>query len=206
MKFTHGILALLIAANLLYGCAPVVIGGAAAGTAVVATSRRSAGTLVDDEAIEMKARLALIENKELNSQVHVEITSYDGVVLITGEAPTAQQRSQVEDIVRNVPEVQNLVTTTPGGGSRIHNEMTVAAPNSFTTRANDSLITAKVKFDILTITDIKGFNGTRVKVVTDNGTVYLMGLLTHKEADAVTEKARQVGGVQRVVKLFEYLD
>ena len=206
MKFTHGLLALLIAANLLYGCAPVVVGGAAAGTAVVATSRRSAGTIVDDEAIEMKARLALIENKELNSKVHVEITSYDGVVLLTGEAPTAQLRAQVEDIVRNVPELENLVRQTPGGGSRIHNEMTIGAPSSFMTRANDSLITAKVKIAILGITNIEGFNGTRVKVVTDNGTVYLMGLLTRKEADAVTEKARQVGGVQRVVKLFEYID
>jgi osmotically-inducible protein OsmY len=206
MKFTHGMLALLIAANLLCGCAPVVIGGAAAGTAVVATSRRSAGTLVDDEAIEIKARLALIENKELNSKVHVEITSYDGVVLLTGEAPTAQMRAQVEDIVRSVPELQNLIKQTPGGGSRIHNEMIVGEPSSFMTRASDSLITAKVKTEIFTITDIEGFNGARVKVVTDNGTVYLMGLLTHREADAVTEKARQVGGVQRVVKLFEYLD
>ena len=205
MKFTHGILALLIATNLLYGCAPVVIGGAAAGTAVVATSRRSTGTFVDDEAIEMKARLALIENKELNSQVHTEITSYDGVVLLTGEAPTAQMRTEVEDIVRNVPELQNLIKQDPSG-SRIHNEMIVAAPSSFMTRASDSLVTAKVKVEILRITDIEGFNGTRVKVVTDNGTVYLMGLLTHKEADAVTEKARQVGGVQRVVKLFEYID
>ena len=205
MKFTHGILALLIATNLLYGCAPVVVGGAAAGGAVVATSRRSAGTLVDDEAIEMKARLALIENKELNSQVHVEITSYDGVVLLTGEAPTAQMRSQVEDIVRNIPELQNLIKQGPAG-SRIHNEMAVAAPSSFMTRASDSLITAKVKVEVLRITDIEGFNGTRVKVVTDNGIVYLMGLLNHREADAVTEKVRQVGGVQRVVKLFEYLD
>jgi osmotically-inducible protein OsmY len=111
----------------------------------------------------------------------------------------------VEDIVRKVPELQNLGTSPPAG-SRIHNEIAIAAPSSFMTRASDSLVTAKVKIDVLGITDIKGFNGTRVKVVTDNGTVYLMGLLTHKEAEAVTEKARQVGGVQRVVKLFEYID
>jgi osmotically-inducible protein OsmY len=205
MKFNQGILALLIATNLLYGCAPVIIGGAAAGTAVVATSRRSPGTVVDDEAIEMKARLALIENRELNNQVHVEISSYDGVVLLTGEAPTAEQRTEVENIVRKVPELQNLAARDQSG-SRIHNEMIVAAPSPFMTRASDSLITAKVKVEILRITDIEGFNGGRVKVVTDNGTVYLMGLLTRKEADAVTEKARQVGGVQKVVKLFEYID
>jgi osmotically-inducible protein OsmY len=205
MKLTHGILALLIATNLLYGCAPVVIGGAVAGTAAVATSRRSPGSIVDDEAIEVKARLAIIENKELNSQVHVEITSYDGIVLLTGEAPTAQLRTEVEALVKKVPELENLSRETPTV-SRVHNEMTIAAPSSFMTRASDSLVTAKVKIDLLRITDIEGFNGTRVKVVTENGTVYLMGLLTQKEADAVTEKARQVGGVQRVVKLFEYID
>jgi osmotically-inducible protein OsmY len=205
MKLTHGILALLIVTNMLYGCAPVVIGGAVAGTAVVANSRRSPGSLVDDETIEVKARLAILENKELNSQVHVEITSYDGIVLLTGEAPTAQLRTEVENLVKKVPELDNLTKENPAV-SRVHNEITIAAPSSFMTRTSDSLVTAKVKTELLGITDIKGFNGTRVKVVTENGTVYLMGLLTHKEADAVTEKARQVGGVQRVVKLFEYLD
>ncbi len=195
MKFAHGILALLIATNLLYGCAPVIVGGAVAGTAVVANSRRSPGAVVDDETIEMKSRLTIIEHRDLTSQIHIEITSYNGVVLMTGEAPTAELRSQTESIVKEIPMVR-----------QIHNEMIIGAPSPFKTRANDSLITAKVKIDILRITDIEGFNGTRVKVVTDNGTVYLMGLVTHKEADAVTEVARQVGGVQRVVKLFEYTD
>jgi osmotically-inducible protein OsmY len=205
MKLNHGILALLIATNLLYGCAPVVIGGAAAGTAVVASSRRSPGSVVDDETIELKARLAIIENKELNRQVHVEITSYNGIILLTGQAPDEQLRTEVEDIVKKIPEVQNLVKKT-GTAPLIHNEITIAAPSSFMTRTSDSLVTAKVKTELLRITDIEGFNGTRVKVITENGTVYLMGLLTRKEADAVTEKARQVGGVQRVVKLFEYID
>jgi len=84
--------------------------------------------------------------------------------------------------------------------------MTIAAPSSYMTRASDSLITAKVKTEILGINNIEGFNGTRVTVVTSNGTVYLMGLVTHREADAVTEVARQVGGVQRIVKVFEYFD
>ena len=205
MKLNHGILALLIATNLLYGCAPVVIGGAAAGTAVVTNSRRSPGSVVDDETIELKTRLAIIENKELNSQVHVEITSYNGIILLTGQAPNEQLRTEVENIVKKIPEVQNFANKT-GMAPPIHNEITIAAPSSFMTRTSDSLVTAKVKTELLGITDIEGFNGTRVKVITENGTVYLMGLLTHKEADAVTEKARQVGGVQRVVKLFEYID
>jgi osmotically-inducible protein OsmY len=195
MKLTNGILALLISTQLLCGCAPVVVGGAVAGTAVVATSRRSPGAVVNDETIELKARLAILENSDLNSQVHVEITSYNEIVLLTGEAPTPELRAQVEALVKQIPMVR-----------LIHNEMIIAAPSSFMTRTSDSLITAKVKTEILGINNIEGFNGTRVKVVTDNGTVYLMGLLTHKEADAVTDVARQVGGVQRVVKVFEYID
>ena len=195
MKFTHGILALLIATNLLYGCVPVVVGGAAAGTAVVATSRRSPGAVVDDETIEMKARLTIVEHRDLNSQIHIELSSYNGVVLMTGEAPTAELRSQTENIVKEIPMVR-----------QIYNEMIIAEPSPFKTRANDSLITALVKTELLRITDIEGFNGARVKVVTDTGTVYLMGLLTREEAEAVTEAARRVSGVQKVVKLFEYID
>jgi osmotically-inducible protein OsmY len=195
MKLANGILALLIATQLLSGCAPVVVGGAVAGTVTVANSRRSPGAIVNDETIELKARLAILENKELNSQVHVEITSYNEIVLLTGEAPTPELRTQVEDLVKKIPMVR-----------LIHNEMTIAAPSSYMTRASDSLITAKVKTEILGINNIEGFNGTRVTVVTSNGTVYLMGLVTHKEADAVTEVARQVGGVQRIVKVFEYFD
>jgi osmotically-inducible protein OsmY len=166
-----------------------------AGTVTVANSRRSPGAIVNDETIELKARLAILEHKELNSQVHVEITSYNEIVLLTGEAPTPELRTQVEDLVKKIPMVR-----------LIHNEMTIAAPSSYMTRASDSLITAKVKTEILGINNIEGFNGTRVTVVTSNGTVYLMGLVTHKEADAVTEVARQVGGVQRIVKVFEYFD
>jgi osmotically-inducible protein OsmY len=195
MKLANGILALLIATQLLSGCAPVVVGGAVAGTVTVANSRRSPGAIVNDETIELKARLAILEHKELNSQVHVEITSYNEIVLLTGEAPTPELRTQVEDLVKKIPMVR-----------LIHNEMTIAAPSSYMTRASDSLITAKVKTEILGINNIEGFNGTRVTVVTSNGTVYLMGLVTHKEADAVTEVARQVGGVQRIVKVFEYFD
>jgi osmotically-inducible protein OsmY len=195
MKLANGILALLITTQLLGGCAPVVVGGAVAGTVAVANSRRSPGAVVNDETIEVKARLALLENRELNSQVHVEITSYNEIVLLTGEAPTPELRTQVENLVKQIPMVR-----------LIHNEMTIAAPSSYMTRTSDSLITAKVKTEILGINNIEGFNGTRVTVVTSNGTVYLMGLVTHQEADAVTEVARQVGGVQRVVKVFEYFD
>jgi osmotically-inducible protein OsmY len=102
---------------------------------------------------------------------------------------------QAETITRGIPKVR-----------LVHNEMTIAAPNSYMVRSSDSLITAKVKTGLFGITELEDFDPTRVKVVTENGVVYLMGILNQTEANAVTNKARQVGGVQKVVKLFEYLD
>ncbi|MGD2056642.1 MAG: BON domain-containing protein [Gammaproteobacteria bacterium] len=195
MKPVKGIVAALILANLVYGCAPVVIGGAAATGGAVAYSRRSAGTFVDDESIELKARLAILEDEQLNSQIHINIISYNGVVLMVGQAPTEQLRAEAEAKVKSIPKVR-----------LIHNEMTIAAPSSLMARSSDSIITAKVKVKILGITGEKDNDGLRTKVVTENGVVYLMGLLTRQEADAVTGVARQVGGVQKVVKLFEYTD
>jgi osmotically-inducible protein OsmY len=195
MKPVKGIVAALILANLVYGCAPVVIGGAAATGGAVAYSRRSAGTFVDDESIELKARLAILEDEQLNSQIHINIISYNGVVLMVGQAPTEQLRAEAEAKVKSIPKVR-----------LIHNEMTIAAPSSLMARSSDSIITAKVKVKILGITGENDNDGLRTKVVTENGVVYLMGLLTRQEADAVTGVARQVGGVQKVVKLFEYTD
>lgn len=194
MKLATGILAVLITANLLSACAPVVIGGAATG-ATAAHDRRTIGTFIDDEGIELKARGNIINDKELNSQIHINITSINGVVLLSGEAPTEELRQRAETTVRAIPKVR-----------LIHNELTLAAPSSMMTRSSDTLITAKVKTKLFGIKGLDGFDATRVKVVTENGTVYLMGLLYHTEADAVTDAARQVSGVQRVVKLFEYLN
>lgn len=195
MKLVKGIVAALILANLVYGCAPIVVGGAAAAGGAAVYTRRSAGTFVDDEGIELKARLAIFEDKQLNSQIHINIISYNEVVLMVGQAPTEQLRTEAEAKVKSVPKVR-----------LIHNEMTIAAPSSLMSRSSDTIITGKVKAKILGITGENDNDGLRTKVVTENGVVYLMGLLTRQEADAVTNAARQVGGVQKVVKLFEYTD
>jgi osmotically-inducible protein OsmY len=195
MKLVIGIVAALILANLVYGCAPIVVGGAAAAGGAAAYTRRSAGTFVDDEGIELKARLAIFDDKQLNSQIHINIISYNEVVLMVGQAPTEQLRTEAEAKVKSVPKVR-----------LIHNEMTIAAPSSLMSRSSDTIITGKVKAKILGITGENDNDGLRTKVVTENGVVYLMGLLTRQEADAVTNTARQVGGVQKVVKLFEYTD
>jgi osmotically-inducible protein OsmY len=196
MKFYQPLLValIMITANLFYGCAPVVVGGAAAGGAAV-YDRRTVGTFVDDEGIELKTRMAIFNEQELNRQIHINITSFNGIVLLSGEAPTSELRTRAESITRGIEKVR-----------LVHNEMSIAAPSSMMTRSSDTLITGKVKTSLFGIKGLEGFNPTRVKVVTENGTVYLMGMLYRNEAAAVTEKARQVSGVQRVVKLFEYLD
>ena len=194
MKPLYALIVVSLTASLLYGCAAAVVGGAATGATAV-HDRRTVGTFIDDEGIELKARLAIFDDKELNSQIHINIISINGVVLLVGQAPTEAMRQKAAELVSTVPKVR-----------LIHNEMTVAAPNSYMTRSSDSLITAKVKAKLLTIKGHENFDPTRVKVVTENGIVYLMGILTHAEADTVTDTAREVGGVQKIVKLFEYLD
>jgi osmotically-inducible protein OsmY len=194
MKPLNALLVISLATSLLYGCAAAVVGGAATG-ASAAHDRRTVGTFIDDEGIELKARMAVFDDKELNSQIHINIISINGVVLLVGQAPTEADRQKAAELTMAIPKVR-----------LVHNEMTVAAPNSFMTRSSDSLITAKVKAALFNIKQLEGFDPTRVKVVTENGIVYLMGILTHAEADAVTDTARQVGGVQKIVKLFEYLD
>jgi osmotically-inducible protein OsmY len=194
MKLSTSLILAALALSALAGCAPVVIGGAAT-TGAALHGRRTIGTFVDDESIELKARIAILENKELNSQIHINIISYNGVVLMVGQAPTEALRQQAESIVAKTEKVR-----------LVHNEMTIAAPNSMITRSSDSLITAKVKTALFNIKGLEDFDPTRVKVVTEDGVVYLMGMVYRREADAVSDQARTISGVEKIVKLFEYLD
>ncbi|OOZ41859.1 BON domain-containing protein [Solemya pervernicosa gill symbiont] len=187
-------LLLIGSATLLGGCAEMVVGGAATGVAVV-HDRRTTGTVVEDQSIELKALRALLADKSLSSQSHVNFTSYNMMLLITGETPNESMRGRLDQLARKIPKVR-----------RVHNEVAIAAPSSLMTRSSDALITTRVKAGMLQVKHIDGFDPTRVKVVTENGTVFLMGLVSRREADAGTEVARRTGGVQRVVKLFEYLD
>ncbi len=179
---------------LLSGCAATVVGaGAAVGTtATVAHDRRTTGTFIEDQAIELKAIKSFFSDKEINDSSHINVTSYNTVVLITGETPSEDIRQRIVNIVKTIPKVVH-----------VYDELTIAAPSSWTSRTSDSLITSKVKTKLLTV---KNFDGTRVKVVTEKGVVYLMGLLTRAESDIATREAQQTGGVQKVVKLFQYID
>lgn len=176
---------------LLQGCVAIAAGGAAAG-ASAAVDRRTTGSLVEDEAIELKAVHALLADRDLNAQAHLNVTSYNTVVLLTGEAPTEELRQRAEQIVRGIEKV-----------GTVHNEITIAAPSSMITRSSDTVITSKVKTKLLADENIEGVN---IKVVTENGVVYLMGLASRAEADLATDVARQTGGVQKVVKVFQYTD
>jgi len=176
----------------LQGCTAAVVGtGVGTGTAM-AYDRRTAGTVLDDQIIELKAWNALEEDQELSSQSHISVTSFNNVVLLTGETPSEALRERAEAIVRGVPKVRH-----------VHNELTLSAPSAILSRSGDTWITSKVKSAMLAT---EGVPGTRIKVVTANGTVYLMGLVTREEAEAATETVRRIGGVQRVVKLFEYIE
>ncbi|MBT8123179.1 MAG: BON domain-containing protein [Gammaproteobacteria bacterium] len=194
MKMINSLLLVIVALTSFQGCAPVVVGSAAAGGAAL-HSRRTVGTFVDDQGIELKARMALSDDKELSRQTHINAISYNGIVLMVGQAPTDELRQRAQDRVTGVEKVRH-----------VHNEIVIAAPSSLTARSNDTLLTGKVKTSLFGIKGIEGFDATRTKVVTEDGIVYLMGMLYRNEADAVAERARQVGGVEKVVKLFEYLD
>lgn len=178
----------------LQGCATAVVGGAAAGVGA-AHDRRTVGTYIDDEIIELKIMDAFISDKELYDQSHINATSYNNIVLLSGETPTEVLRGRAYSMASAFPKVR-----------KVHNELALAAPSSLLTRSSDTWITTKVKINLFNIEGIKGFDPSRIKVISENGTVFLMGLVTQTEADAATNATRTVKGVQRVVKLFEYLN
>ncbi len=179
----------------LQGCTTAVIVGGAAAGAGAAHDRRTIGAMIEDQSIEMKAGSKISSDDELNERTHTNVISYNSIVLITGEAPTQDMRSRLEQLVREVPKVR-----------RVHNEVTIASPSAFGSRSSDTWITTKVKTSLFKVKGIGNFDPTRVKVVTENGVVFLMGLVTHEEASAVVATASRVGGVQRIIKVFEYID
>jgi osmotically-inducible protein OsmY len=181
----------LVAAALLggalAGCAPLIIGGAAVGTALMATDRRTSGAQIDDEAIELRAAMRIRE--ALGDQVHVNVTSYNRQVLLTGEVPSEAARQQAEQVTSRVDNVRSVV-----------NELAAMAPTTVPQRSVDVFITGKVRASYVDAADLQA---NAFKVVTERGTVYLMGRVTQREAERGTLIARQIGGVNKVVRMFE---
>lgn len=183
------ILFILLISGSLQGCFPVVAAGAGAGV-LMAQDRRTSGAYVEDEAIEAKAFDRL--GKQFKDTVHINVTSYNRNVLITGEVPNEDTRVQVEHTVSNILNV-----------GKIHNELVISGLSSLTSRSNDSLITSNVK---LRFVGDKRFSANSIKVVTEKGIVYLMGIVNHAEAAAAADVASGSQGVSRVVTFFEYVD
>lgn len=181
--------AALAAASLLGGCGAVVVGGAAVGAALSATDRRTTGTQVEDESIELKAVSRASEL--LGDRGHVNVTSYNRTVLITGEVPSEAGRTALEKAIGGIENVRATV-----------NETAVMAPTSMTVRSNDSYLTSLVKAGFV---DAKDLQANSIKVVTERSTVYLMGRVTEREANRAAEVARGIGGVAKVVKVFELI-
>ncbi len=153
---------------------------------------RTIGQLIEDDNIETKSVVNIHAADEAFDEAHVVVVSFNGYVLLAGQVASEELKAKATDVVRKVHGVR-----------RIYNELEVAAPSSGMTRTSDTWITTKVKSWLLGSSDIEG---TRVKVVTENGVVYLMGLATREEADRISDKAASIGGVQRVVRLFEIID
>lgn len=181
-----GALAVAAIAAALGGCAAAVVGGAVA-TGMVATDRRSTGAQLDDQNIELRAASSL--SGTFGDRAHINVTSFNAKVLITGEVATEADRQQAFQIVSQVQGVRSVV-----------NELAVMPVTSLSQRSSDALITAKVKASMVDASDVFG---TLFKVVTERNTVYLMGRVTQVEANRATEIARSVSGVQRVVRVLE---
>lgn len=177
------------AASLLAGCAPVIVGGAMVGGVLAATDRRTTGTQLEDQSIELKARGRVRE--AIGDRGNVSVTSYNRLVLVTGEVPSEADRAAVEQAVARVENVKSVV-----------NELAVMGNSSLTSRSNDAILSSKVK---ATFVDAKDLTANAFKVTAERGTVYLLGRVTEREAATATELARSVGGVQRVVRVFEFI-
>ncbi len=171
------------------GCAPIVMAAAVGGTAMVAADRRSAGAQLDDETIELRSSTAI--GTEYGDRVHVNITSFNGNVLLTGEVPDQAVMDGVVGIVRKQERVRS-----------VQNHLVIGPTTSLGDRSNDSYITSKVKAGFV---EANEFGANYVKVVTERGVVYLLGIVTRAEADAASRLAARTSGVVRVVRMFEYI-
>ena len=180
------VLAVCAGAASVSACFPLVVGGAMVG-GMVATDRRTSGTVIEDESIEFKASSRIRER--MGDGVHVNINSYNRQVLITGEVPQAQDIEQIQQIVAGVDNVRNIV-----------NELAVMGLTSFAQRSSDALVTGQVKARLLDANDL---NSNAIRVFTERGTTYLMGRVTQREMQRATELAGATSGVQRIVRVFD---
>lgn len=174
----------------LQGCAPLLIGAGVGAGVMMADDRRTSATMLEDQTIEIKAGNRIQER--FGNEVRVNVTSFNRYVLLTGQVPSEEVKTEAGLLVLEVANVRN-----------IQNELAVAGATSFMSRSNDGLLSTRVKGRLV---QNKNVGANHVKVVTESGSVYLMGLVTRSEAEEAAQTAATTGGVERVVKVFEYLD
>lgn len=176
---------------LIQGCGGLVVAGAAVG-AVAVHDMRPSKTMLEDQGIELTATDLIYSDDQLQTKVHINVHSYNHIVLVTGEALSQDLRARAVDIVRNLNNVR-----------RVHNEIRIADLTTFEARTKDSWISSKVKTRMLAT---ENFDATRIKVITESRTVYLMGLVSQEQGSQAAEIASKIEGVERVIKLFEYVE
>lgn len=181
------VVSLLAATTALSGCAALLVGGAVVGGSLLATDRRSSGTQLDDQAIEFKANSRIRDL--LGDKGHVNATSYNRLLLLTGEVPTEADRTNIEQALSRIDNVKSVV-----------NELAPMFASSLSQRSNDALVTSKVK---ATLVDAGDISSNAFKVITERGVVYLMGRVTEREAERAVDLTRSISGVQKVVKVLE---
>ncbi|MBT9527661.1 MAG: BON domain-containing protein [Rhizobacter sp.] len=179
----------LIASTALTGCAALLVGGAVVGGSLLATDRRTSGAQIEDQSIEFKSSTRVRE--VLGDRGHVTVTSYNRLVLLSGEVPTEADKAAVEQAVSKVDGVRTTV-----------NELAVMTASSLSNRSNDALVTSKVK---ATLVDAGDISANAFKVLTERGTVYLMGRVTEREAERASDLTRSISGVQKVVRVVEVI-
>ncbi len=190
LKFPiRSILAATLLGSALSACAPLLVGGAVGTGMLVAIDRRTSGAQLEDQGIELRAANRLRD--QMGTRARISVTSYNRRVLLTGEVANARDKALAEEIVSQVDNVQGLV-----------NELSITASPTLTQQANDTLTTGKVKAGLV---DVKDLSANAFKVVTERGSVYLMGRVTQREADKATEVARNITGVSRVVRVLEII-
>lgn len=184
-------LSLILFLPFITGCVPMFAIGTAAGTgAYISEDRRTSGMFIEDEGIELKSTRRI--HQQFGDNVHINVTSYNRLVLLTGEAPTATIKTDIEKLIMGVDNVR-----------RIYNEIAIAGNTSLSSRSNDTLLTSKVKARFLTE---RKFQINHVKIVTENEVVYLLGVVTRQEAESAAQITSSTAGVKKVVKVFEYLN
>ncbi|MCF6434885.1 MULTISPECIES: BON domain-containing protein [Pseudoalteromonas] len=183
-------IAILLVISLLQGCAAAVVAGTA-GAISAANDRRTIGSQIDDNNIEIKGMLAIRNIERLKEHANISLISVNGIVLMVGQVANTEMKQQAQSALKDIPAIR-----------QVHNQLRISSNIGVTTQTHDVWLTSKVKTRLLAAEDVSGNN---IKVVTENSEVFLMGLVKREEADRAVEIARNINGVTRVVKAFEYL-